>query len=327
MRTYARTFLFLLLAAFLMLSGCRTDQPGSDYEREILQKITDDLSAEDRLPAFTEDLCVIDPDADYDETLIAAQFAGLFNETTKEVLYAKNASGRIYPASMTKTMTALLTVENCPDLSEMVTVTEEMVAGLKEGSSLAGLSPGDSYSVSDLLAGLLIPSGNDAANVLAYHVGGSIEGFVQMMNERAKELGMLNTHYVNAHGLHDKNHYTTVYDLYLLMRQFLLHRELTEFASAKDATGAAKKPDGSYEVKSWRSANSISLGYTELPKGLTLLAAKTGYTVSAGRCLVIAVHAQDGSDYIAVIAKAESHDALYEQTVKLLSEIPGTEAP
>ncbi len=327
MKAKIRTIAVLLVSALLFLSSCRSGELKSDYERDVLQKITENPDSENRLSPFSGDLCVIDPDQPYDESLIPALYAGLFNETEKEVLYAKNAFERIYPASMTKTMTALLVAENCPDLSVMVTVTEEMTEGLKTGSSLAGLQPGDSYSLSDLLSGLLIPSGNDAANVLAFHVGGSIEGFVKMMNERAKELGMLNTHFVNAHGLHDRNHYTSVYDLYLLMRQFITHPELTEAASARDATAAAKKPDGSYEVRTWKSANSISLGYTELPEGLTLLAAKTGYTVSAGRCLVIAVRGPDKSDYIAVIAKAESHDALYAQTVTLLSEIPGTKTP
>ena len=327
MKAALRFLTILLLSAVLPLSSCRSASPPSDYERNILQNLTRDDGTENRLPAFSEDLCVIDPEQTFDEQLIPALYAGLFNESTKEVLYAKNAYERIYPASMTKTMTALLAVENCPDLSEMVTITEEMVAGLSTGSSLAGLQPGESYSVSDLLSGLLIPSGNDAANALAFHIGGSIEGFVEMMNLRARELGMLHTHFVNAHGLHDRNHYTSVYDLYLLMRQFIRHPELTEAASAREFSASAKKPDGTYEMKNWRSANSISLGYTELPEGVTLLAAKTGYTVSAGRCLVIAVKGPDKSDYIAVVAKAESHDALYAQVVTLLSEIPGTKIP
>ncbi len=321
MKFLKAAIIFILLLSLAAFSGCKKEETPSDYEREILSRITDGIGIETRLPAFSRDLCIIDPEVHYDEERILAKYAGLFNETEHEVVYAKNASARIYPASMTKTMTALLTVENCPDLSVMVPVTEEALSGLAENSSLAGLSAGESMSVQDLLAGLLIPSGNDAANVLAIHVGGSIEGFVEMMNRRAVELGMLNTHFANANGLHDRNHYTSVYDLYLLMRQFTAHRELTELASSKEATGAALLPDGSYEMRAWRSTNSISLGYTALPEGVTLLAAKTGYTVSAGRCLVLAVSGPDKNLYIAVIANAASHDALYEQTVDLLSMI------
>ncbi len=315
-------FACLLIFSFCMLS-CGKEEPVSDYEREILGKITEGIGAKTRLPSFSRDLCVLDPEIRYDEELILSKYAGLFNETSKEVLYAKNAADRIYPASMTKVMTALLVAENCPDLTVMVPVTAEALESVREGSSLAGLVEGEKYSVSDLLAALLVPSGNDAANVLAVFIDGSIEAFVERMNSRAKELGMLNTHFVNANGLHDKNHYTSVYDLYLLMRTFITHRELAELASSRDATGAALQPDGSYIIRSWRSTNSICLGYTALPEGVSLTAAKTGYTVSAGRCLVIAVRSADGSDCIGVIAGAASHDALYEQIVKLLAQYCG----
>ncbi|MBR6323099.1 MAG: D-alanyl-D-alanine carboxypeptidase, partial [Lachnospiraceae bacterium] len=136
-----------------------------------------------------------------------------------------------------------------------------------------------------------------------------------------RAIGATGSHFTNPTGLHDEDHYTTVYDLYLLMRQFARNRMLCEIASSKDGSGAALQPDGSYVVKKWRSTNSILLGYTEVPETVTVLAAKTGYTVSAGRCLLMAVRGADGDVYIVVIANAASHDILYQEMVTLLNMI------
>ena len=314
-------FSAFIICAGLLLSGCSREETVSSYERDILGKITEDIGEEGRLPGFSEDICVIDGAKHFDETRILANYAGLFNETDHKVLYQKGATEKLYPASMTKMMTALLVAEHCEDLTEMVTVTEEALQNLPENSSIAGLQAGERYTVSDLLYALLVPSGNDAANVLAIHVSGSVEAFVALMNERAKELGMLGTHFVNPNGLHDKNHYTTVYDLYLLMRAFVQYPKLCDAASSKEASGAALQPDGSYALRTWRSTNSFLLGYVEMSEDLSLRAAKTGYTQQAGRCMAVYVNDSEGKDYFAVIGSAASYDVLYQEVNNLLSII------
>ena len=136
------------------------------------------------------------------------------------VVYAKNAETRVYPASLTKIMTGMLAVQYAGrDLDKVVTVTEEDIAGIEEAGGELKLKVGEQLPFRDVLYYLMVASSNEAANVVARHVAGSIEDFVNLMNKTAQELGCVNTHYVNAHGLHDPNHYTTARDLSVITRK------------------------------------------------------------------------------------------------------------
>ena len=159
----------------------------------------------DAMPEFTAD----------------AKAAILINAETGDVLYEKNATEKAYPASTTKIMTALLVLENM-QTDDTITLTEEDV-DLASGSSNAGLKEGETLTVEDLLYCLMLPSANEAANAFAREIGGSTEGFADMMNKRAKELGCVNTHFVNANGLHDENHYTCAKDLALIAQEAMKH--------------------------------------------------------------------------------------------------------
>ena len=155
---------------------------------------------------FAEDLCVVDEnveaiEADTSEALAAC----FFDLDTKEVLYAKNVHERMYPASTTKVMTALVALEH-GDLDAQATVSEAAVTFNESGVTTAGLKTGDMLTLRQLLYALLLPSANDAANVIAEQIGGSNEGFVEMMNEKAASIGATNTHFVNPNGLHDEEH-------------------------------------------------------------------------------------------------------------------------
>ncbi len=291
------------------------------YSQDILNELREAPGQDGRLPGFAEDLCVLPKEGFFDENLIEAPYAGLFSETGKEVLYAKAAEEHLYPASMTKCMTALLVLENVDDLEEEVPVGAELREGLVDGSSLAGLIEGAYYTWRELLYALLIPSGNDAANTLAYHIGGSISAFVDMMNKKAKELGMLNTHFVNPHGLFDENHYTSVYDLYLLLNKLKDYPEFHECSAKMSVSISATIPGQEPVVHDFTSGNSYLRGYTLPPEGLHITAAKTGYTATAGRCLLLIVMDDEGNRYFAIIAKAASYDALYQQMNALLSFI------
>lgn len=146
---------------------------------------------------------------------IVAESAILMDAETKTVLYEKNAYETHYPASITKLMTALLAIENLsPD--DTITFSTDAIYGIERGSSHIGIQVGEQLTVDQALHGLLLMSANEVANGLAEAVSGSINAFADRMNDRAKELGALNTHFVNPHGLHDDNHYTTAYDMALI---------------------------------------------------------------------------------------------------------------
>ena len=318
-----KAFLIMVLTGMLLFSACKKEEMTETdfYKEDVILPMVDGIGVDGRIPPVSEDVAVILSEDIFDPALLTLPHALLIRENTKEVLYAKDALQKIWPASMTKCMTALLTIEHFPDLSVTITAGEEALAGLTDDSSLAGIVPGMSYTVADLLTALLLPSGNDAANVLAYAVSGSIPSFVELMNQKALELGMINTHFANPNGLHDANHYTTAYDLYLLMHTCMKEQAFREHASLSQASITAYGADGTTIEQSYKSTNSYARGFTIPPEGIRYLYSKTGYTKEAGRCILSVFEDQDGNTYIAVSAGAENYDALYLQTNAMLTII------
>ena len=151
------------------------------------------------------------------EPNIIADAAILIDSSSEKILYSKNATEKMYPASTTKILTAILVIENC-NLEDIVTVPYEAISSIPSGYSVAALQAGEQCTVNQLLQMMLVYSANDAANVLAYHVSSSLEAFSTLMNNKISELGLKNTHFVNPSGMHDKNHYTTAYDLAIIMK-------------------------------------------------------------------------------------------------------------
>ncbi len=226
-----------------------------------------------------------------EETInISAKSAIVICGDTGEVLYAKSERQKLPMASTTKIMTALILAEQ-PDLSKTITVTEQMVA--VEGSSM-GLLSGDSVSYRDLLYGMLLASGNDAANATAYALGGSIKGFAHIMNQKAKEIGMMDTSFVTPSGLDDENHYTTAYDLALLTSVALKNTAFRTACSSKNAVLYYGNPP--YK-RSLSNHNKLLGNYDGL------IGVKTGFTKKSGRCLVTAVQS-DGKFVISVTLNA-----------------------
>ena len=232
----------------------------------------------------------------------------LLNMDTNTVVYEKNSTEKMYPASTTKIMTYIVTVENVGDLkSTRVLVDEEILAMLDgTGSSLSGLQEytNEYVTVYDLLNCLMIKSGNDAALLLANYVGGSIQGFVDMMNEKAEELGCKNTHFKNPHGLHDDDHYTTAEDL-AIMTQYA--QTLPEFNEISNSVSAYLTVDENKEYPLITTNYMIDETrggdyYYPYAKGV-----KTGTTDEAGYCLV-STASKDGYTYMCVALKAPSVD-------------------
>lgn len=235
----------------------------------------------------------------------------LVNMDSGQTVFEKDADSKRYPASTTKIMTYIVAVENIDDLENTRVPIKQEVLDILEGtgSSLANLGNhvGETMSVIDLLYSMMVPSGNDASVVLADYVGGgNIDKFVDMMNEKAKELGCENTHFENPEGLHDENHYTTARDLYKITTYALT---LPKFAEISNTTEYYCEGDDyplittNYLIDEWRGGDY----YYMYAKGI-----KTGTTDQAGRCLVTTATA-DGYSYMAILLHSPFKEGEYEE--------------
>lgn len=225
----------------------------------------------------------------------------LMEESTGKILYSKNANSIMYPASTTKIMTAILTLEKC-NLSDTAVVSHNAVFSIPSGYSTASLVEGEVLTIEQLLNVLLIPSANDAAVVLAEHIAGSVEAFSDMMNSKAVELGCLNTHFVNPNGIHNENHYSTAYDLALIGKYAMQFPTFKEISSKTrytlPITNAYSKEDRIFNTTN----DLIKPNYSSSPTNYYYKYAtggKTGYTDPAGQCIV-ATATKDNISLIAV---------------------------
>lgn len=216
----------------------------------------------------------------------SAKAAILINADTGEVIFEKNADERLPMASTTKVMTALLLCENA-NLQEEITVTDQMVR--VEGSSM-GLLGGDRVTFHDLLYGMMLASGNDAANVTAYSLGGTVDAFVKKMNEKAASLGMKNTNFATPSGLDDTEHYSTARDMAILTRSALENKDFAEAVATEKAVLCFGNPP----YRRTLTNHNKLLGNFEGAIGV-----KTGFTKKSGRCLISAAE-RDGKRVIAV---------------------------
>lgn len=212
-----------------------------------------------------------------------AEAALLISPDSGMVLYEKNADERRYPASTTKIMTALLVLENIADLNETVTAQASDFETLEADSSSAGIKEGETVTVEDLLYGLMLPSGNEAAYMLARHVAGSYEAFVDMMNKRAEELGCTGTHFVNPCGLHDDNHYTTARDLYKIA--YAAMQDET-FADIADTVQWNMSKTNMQEERKVLTTNQLIFSSYQPWAYAYCKGIKTGNTSQAGNCFV-----------------------------------------
>lgn len=231
-------------------------------------------------------------------TAVSSNTVYLVNSDTNTVIYEKNADQKVFPASITKLMTALLTVQKFGSaLDTVVTVEKDDLSPLNgTGSSVLGLKVGEQISVRQLLYGLLIKSGNDCAMVLARETGGSVPAFVNMMNDEAKKMGADHTHYANPDGLQDPNHYTTAKDVYLIARQVMANDFLASIVGTPSYTIPATNVTSAMKITNTNLLlSSGSSYYMSEVKGI-----KTGTTTEAGACLV-SVAQKKGMTYYAVV--------------------------
>ena len=217
---------------------------------------------------------------------------------TGRILYERAADEKIYPASLTKLMTAILVVENC-ELDEIVTVSENAILSVPTGYVNANLQVGEELTVEDLLYVMLIPSANDAANALAEHVGGNIESFSTMMNSRAKELGCTGSNFTNPSGLHQEEHYTTTRDLMLISQKAISYDLIEKIVGRTSYTlPSTNKYTGEkriFTTTNYMIRESLKRYYCDYCIG-----GKTGYTGEAKNCVVEFIK-KDGIELLAIV--------------------------
>ena len=224
-------------------------------------------------------------------------------------------------ASLTKIMTALIVLENVDDLSKEYYVTSEDVE-LERDESRANLQNGDKLSVKDLLYGLLLPSGNDAATVLAKNVFNNYDNFIIAMNNEAERLGALNTHFDNAVGLDSDYHFTTAYDLFLITREAMKYKEFKEISTSKEYVSNIIQNDGSTRQEKWLNTNYFITEELLMSGNVTLEGSKTGNTTKSGSCLMLVTKEKKSGDYyISVVLNAKSKRNSYYNTNALLNGI------
>lgn len=235
-----------------------------------------------------------------DEPNIYSEAAIIIEASSGRVLYEKNSTEQKYPASTTKMITAILTIENC-ELDEIVTVNYNAISTIPSGYSTAELVADEELTIKQLLEVLLVHSANDAANVLAMYVGGSIESFVSMMNSKATEIGCTNTNFTNAYGKQDENHYSTAEDLAKIAQYCMKNTTFRSFVSQSSCTITATNK---HEARTYNNTNDLirtsSDYYYEYAIGI-----KTGYTKEAKNCLVAASN-KDGFETITVVLGADT---------------------
>lgn len=269
--------------------------------------------------SFAKELCVSQGDTNLDAAALDSYAAGLFDLNGKRTVYAKDIFTKRSPASITKIMTALVALKY-GNLDDLVTVTPT-VKNIEFGSSVCDIKEGDVLSLRQLLYGLLIASGNDAGMMIAEHVGGSVENFVTMMNEEAAKIGATSTHFSNPHGLTDPNHYTTVYDIYLMFNAALKYDQFQDMISRKNYYAEYSRYDGSPVAVTWESTNHYFTNLSEPPENVIVYGGKTGTTDDAGACLALMAKDLYGNPYISIILHAGSKDSLYLEMNQLLSLI------
>lgn len=286
------------------------------------------LTVSDFLASVASDTEVL---TSYDTKLseeMTASAALLLNLTRQEPLYAYHVFDQLYPASITKLMTALLALEQ-GDLTETVSVRAEAIRPFYSGeefsgAKLCGFPAGSQMTLEQLLSSMLVCSGNDAAAAVAAWISGTEEDFVVQMNERAAALGAIRTSYCNSHGMHQEAHFTTAYDTYLIINE-LVHYDKFLSIISNAAYTVSYQTKGKTVSKTFSTTNQYLNGTYLPPERICVLGGKTGTTKKAGSCLTLLVTDSKEELYVAELFGAADMDALYREMNLLLNRIAAAE--
>lgn len=298
-----------------VLTGCSTGKTIVEYENTAYKKTPY------RAESISKSLCVATDDVSMGsvETDSGLKAAGLFSLDDKKILYGQNIHKKLYPASTTKILTALVALKY-GDLSDTVTISKKATV-FPIGASLCEVREGDTLTLRELLYGLMLPSGNDAAVAIAEHISGSVEEFAKLMNSCAYSIGATNTHFVNPNGLHDDNHYTTAYDLYLIFNQCIQYEEFNKILEESTHTTTITGKDGNLREVTWETTCFYGTGEAEKPTTVDVVGGKTGNTSEAKRCLILLSKDKQDKSYVSVVMGAETKPLVYENMNNMLNAI------
>lgn len=244
----------------------------------------------------------------------------LIESSTGKVIYSKNGEERNYPASTTKILAAIIAIENC-SLDEMATVSEYAVTSIPSGYTNANIQVGESLSIRDLLYALMLASANEAAVIIGEHISGSYEEFVNLMNEKAIEIGCTNSHFMNGNGIHDDNHYTTAHDLAKIAQYCMKNETFRQIVATTSYTLPATKLYP-YNDRTFKNTNSlIIVNNNDVENNYYYpyaIGIKTGFTTPAGNCLVAAAN-NNGLEFISVVLGSPDKNTRYVDAINMFN--------
>lgn len=243
---------------------------------------------------------------------LTSESAILMDASSGLVLYEKNSHKERYPASITKIMTTLIALENC-SLNEIVTFSHNAVFSIESGSTHIARQVGEQLTLEQCLYAVMLASANEVSNAVAEHVAGSVDKFADMMNAKAKELGCENTHFVNANGLHNEDHYTSAYDMALISKEAMKNETFRKITATKSYV--IPKTNKAKEEFPIANHQQLLLGYKLTKRYEPCIGGKTGYT-NAARNTLVSFASKDGIDLICVVMKSTPTDQ-YKDTIKL----------
>lgn len=313
----------LICIMVLNLTSCSTqNQQVHKYSKLQLNnaEITKDLKGSNTNSLIATNLCIIDKSfPNTVDDAVTSNGALLINITKNECAFSKNLYTRMYPASITKLLTALVAIKKC-NITDEVTISGEATKITESGAKLCNFKEGDKISLDNLLKCMLVYSGNDAALAIAIHVSGSQQEFANEMNKTCKSLGASGSNFVNPHGLHDDNQYTTPYDLYLILNELVKCETIFSMYGLPSIEAPYTDAAGNQQTKKLTATNRYVIGKAQAPENVTVLGGKTGTTDRAGNCLLLhARNAASNNDYIAVVLNAKSANDLYANMTKVLT--------
>lgn len=275
------------LLALLMLPGCLGFSALALDEAADAAQVDSGGEADAAAQQAPAQEAIVSADPNFS---VDAKAALLIDLGTGRTVYEQDADARVYPASLTKIMTSLLALEN-GNLSDVITVNESALSGLDQDSSVVGLQVGERITLENLLYCMMVSSGNDAANVVAEYIAGSVADFVRMMNERAYALGCTDTHFNNPHGLHDESHYTTARDLAIITQAALKSENFRQIVNTAEYLIPESELGAEHRLKTTNMLIYQSTGNLLYDGRVT--GVKTGYTSAAGRCLIATAEYND----------------------------------
>lgn len=308
--------------ACLLLTGCGAKKNELLDYRVAVSEVMDtpfENSAAVTQDYLSDGICVIKDEEQTKEqdSIMSAKASLIINDADGTMLYSHNIYHKLYPASITKIITALV-VFKYGNLEDTVTISYNASHITEYGAKLCGFEEGDKIVLRDLLSSFLVFSGNDAGVAIAEHIAGSEKKFAKLMNHEMKNLGAVHSHFVNPHGLHNKKHYTTAYDLYLVFHELAKNQTFLDIINQPSYTAKFKGKDKKKKKLYFTSTDRYLIGKATPPEGITVIGGKTGTTLKAGSCLILYSEGKNDTHYISVVLKAEDGDDLYVQMNHLL---------